>query len=202
MSKIAVAAGGHMKKALFNLPEDELVTCLVEAHKTVECARDFIAKAVSGAVQKAVEAGYVLEVLRSRAGHGEWLKYVDTKLNQISRATVYRYLSLAERYPDIRAIPKDLSLTELYGSVKSLASKGEGASQQGVLGGELSPKPRSVLCRKVTGFSDYLDRIVTNQDTLDSLTEDEEEELRMHMSAAVSAIARLKKALQSRSRKV
>ena len=63
----------------------------------------------------ALTAGYALQALKQKQkAERNWVAFLKGKLPQLSPATVYRYLKLAERYPDPKAVPIDISISTAY----------------------------------------------------------------------------------------
>ncbi len=63
----------------------------------------------------ALTAGYALQALKQKhTAQRDWVAFLKGKLPDLSQATVYRYLKLAERYPDPKAVPIDMSISTAY----------------------------------------------------------------------------------------
>lgn len=58
---------------------------------------------------------YCLAALQKKCkSDGSWVEFYQTHLPNLSKTTIYRYLALAEAFPDPTKVPRDLRVTEAY----------------------------------------------------------------------------------------
>jgi hypothetical protein len=107
------------KKQMRSMSKEELIDAAINsANRDGELNGIFLAPEQQRAVA-VLHAGYALEILQERFKDGRcWVEFILRCLPHLSRATVYRYLSLAKRYPDPRVLkdPKKLAAFRISGS--------------------------------------------------------------------------------------
>ena len=103
------------KTAIASMSEAALVDLVVrdnaEIFRSAEACRDIFHYSVI----RALHSGYALQRLKKeRADERDWGRFIEATFPSISRATLYRHLGLAKRFPQPTLVPKNLSLSAAY----------------------------------------------------------------------------------------
>lgn len=185
--------------------DDELSEAANEGHGYIEQIRRYYCDTARSCVVQVLTTGYALQILKGRCKQDRsWVNFLKEKLPGISRATSYRYLELADRYPDPAAVPRNLKLTELYrmsGIIRSestavLPTESEKNSQPTKRGSSVCTV--KVLCRRIE-FMAETSRLYSQQQIRAELSEEELKQLADHLETLQSAVGSLLAALRPKT---
>jgi len=119
---------GEKQATLLQMKEEQLICEVREANKRLTEQAEYIRATDRYPLIDALVSGYSLQLLKRKheaAGKRNWVKWVKTQVPNLGQATVYRYISLAERFPDARKVPLTMSMTAVYRLAGILPERGE-----------------------------------------------------------------------------
>ena len=97
------------------MDEKALIDEVMKAEKEWALHADYVRASGRYPLISALTAGYALQTLKQQhKDERNWVAFLKGKLPQLSTATVYRYLKLAARYPDPKAVPVAMSISDAY----------------------------------------------------------------------------------------
>ena len=120
------------RAAFANLQEEQLIEKAASGTHDDAVLETYIRDSGQRRVINALRTGYIFQALKDRYGkEGDWVKFMKEKLPGYSSATIYRYLAIAEAFPDPTKVPHDLTITKAYAILAITGSKKEESKDPG-----------------------------------------------------------------------
>jgi hypothetical protein len=97
------------------MSEDELLKATLDNLGSLATMQNYFCQAVQRSAILVLKIGYALLQLKKKyKREGAWVKFFETHLPNLKKSTIYRYMKLAEAFPDPTRLPQALSITDAY----------------------------------------------------------------------------------------
>jgi hypothetical protein len=112
-SELEILASFHQEAQ--KMSEDELLTATLDNLGSLATMQSYFCQAVQRSAVLVLKIGYALLQLKKKyKQEGSWVKFFETNLPALPKSTIYRYLKLAEAFPDPTQLPQNLRITDAY----------------------------------------------------------------------------------------